>query len=158
MGDIFKRLYNLARSEVTHLRSPDLKLTEEFKEYLKRRPDFDQYRRFFEQGPDHEEAQDWEDRLHGRQRQSSGQSSGSSSGQQQRSSGNSWAGLGYDPYQVLEVSPSAPFEEIEKAYKKMARKYHPDRYQNADERETATRLMAMVNASFAFIKEKHGKK
>ena len=35
-----------------------------------------------------------------------------------------------DPYSVLGIDPSASDEEIKRAYRELARKYHPDNYQN----------------------------
>ena len=37
-----------------------------------------------------------------------------------------------DPYEILEVSPAASQEEIRQAFRKLAKKYHPDRNSSAD--------------------------
>lgn len=54
-----------------------------------------------------------------------------------------------DPYKVLGVSPNASDEEIKRAYRRLAKQYHPDR--NPGDQEAA-RKMQEVNAAYEQIK------
>lgn len=54
-----------------------------------------------------------------------------------------------DPYKVLGVSPDASDEEIKRAYRQLAKKYHPDR--NPGDTEAAKK-MQQVNAAYEQIK------
>ena len=54
-----------------------------------------------------------------------------------------------DPYQVLGVSPDASDEEIKQAYRKLAKKYHPDL--NPGD-EVAAKKMQQINAAYDQIK------
>lgn len=54
-----------------------------------------------------------------------------------------------DPYQILGVAPGASEEEITKAYRRLAKKYHPDL--NPGD-ETAAEKMSEVNAAYDKIK------
>lgn len=54
-----------------------------------------------------------------------------------------------DPYQVLGVSPGASDDEIKQAYRRLAKKYHPDR--NPGDQEAA-RQMQRINAAYEQIK------
>ena len=54
-----------------------------------------------------------------------------------------------DPYKVLGVSPDATDDEIKQAYRRLAKKYHPDR--NPGDAEAAKK-MQQVNAAYEQIK------
>ena len=54
-----------------------------------------------------------------------------------------------DPYKILGVSPDASDEEIKRAYRKLAKKYHPDLNPGDPE---AAKKMQQVNAAYEQIK------
>ena len=54
-----------------------------------------------------------------------------------------------DPYKVLGVSPNASDDEIKQAYRRLAKKYHPDR--NPGDAEAAKK-MQKINAAYEQIK------
>ena len=54
-----------------------------------------------------------------------------------------------DPYKVLGLSPDASDEDIKRAYRKLAKKYHPDL--NPGDAEAAKK-MQQVNAAYEQIK------
>ena len=56
-----------------------------------------------------------------------------------------------DPYSVLGVSQSASDEEVKKAYRELARKYHPDNYQNNPLADLAEEKMKEINEAYDTI-------
>lgn len=62
-----------------------------------------------------------------------------------------------DPYQVLGVKPDASDEEIKRAYRELARKYHPDNYQNNPLADLAEEKMKEINEAYdAVTKQRSG--
>ena len=53
-----------------------------------------------------------------------------------------------DPYEVLGVSRDASEEEIKKAYRDLARKYHPDNYANSPLSDLASEKMKEINEAY----------
>ena len=53
-----------------------------------------------------------------------------------------------DPYRILGVKPTDSDETIKEAYRKLARKYHPDKYADGDLKELAEEKMKEVNAAY----------
>ena len=56
-----------------------------------------------------------------------------------------------DPYSVLGISPNASDDEVKKAYRELARKYHPDNYQNNPLADLAEEKMKEINEAYDTI-------
>ena len=56
-----------------------------------------------------------------------------------------------DPYTVLGVKPDASDEEVKRAYRELARKYHPDNYQNNPLADLAEEKMKEINEAYDAI-------
>ncbi len=56
-----------------------------------------------------------------------------------------------DPYKVLGISPSASDAEVKKAYRELAKKYHPDKYADSPLAELASEKMKEVNEAYEKI-------
>ncbi len=61
-------------------------------------------------------------------------------------------------YQALEIEPSATDDEVKKAYRRMAMKYHPDKVANATEelKQKATEKFRAINEAYEHIKTLRG--
>ena len=56
-----------------------------------------------------------------------------------------------DPYEVLGVSPDAADDDVKKAYRELARKYHPDNYINNPLADLAEEKMKEINEAYDAI-------
>ncbi len=60
-------------------------------------------------------------------------------------------------YRNLELEPGADFKTVKRAYRRLMRTYHPDRYADDPERQrVATQISAKLNASFNRIRAASG--
>ena len=53
-----------------------------------------------------------------------------------------------DPYRTIGVSRNADEDEIKRTYRKLVKKYHPDRYQNSSLANEATEKMKEINRAY----------
>jgi len=56
-----------------------------------------------------------------------------------------------DPYKILGVSPNATDEEVKKAYRELARKYHPDNYHDNPLSDLAQEKMKEINEAYTDV-------
>ena len=59
-----------------------------------------------------------------------------------------------DPYQVLNISSNATDDEVKKAYRDLARKYHPDNYHDNPLADLAQEKMKEINAAYDEIQRR----
>ena len=63
----------------------------------------------------------------------------------------------HDPYKVLGVSRDASDDEIKKAYRELARKYHPDNYAGNPLADLVEEKMKEINEAYEMIRrERNG--
>ncbi|HBR31242.1 MAG TPA: molecular chaperone DnaJ, partial [Clostridiales bacterium] len=53
-----------------------------------------------------------------------------------------------DPYRVLNINSNATDEEVKQAYRKLAKRYHPDNYINNELADLAAEKMKEINAAY----------
>jgi curved DNA-binding protein CbpA len=56
-----------------------------------------------------------------------------------------------DPYRVLGITPEATDEQVKQAYRALARKYHPDNYQDNPLADLAEEKMKEINEAYEAI-------
>lgn len=61
-----------------------------------------------------------------------------------------------NPYKVLGVKEGASYDEIKKAYRELAKKYHPDRYRDNPLADLAAEKMREINEAYDFLMKKSG--
>lgn len=58
-----------------------------------------------------------------------------------------------DPYQILNIPPTASDEEVKRAYRELARKYHPDNYHDNPLADLAQEKMKEINEAYDQIQK-----
>ena len=61
-----------------------------------------------------------------------------------------------DPYKILNVPSTASDEEVKKAYRELARKYHPDNYHDSPLEDLAQEKMKEINEAYDTIVKMRG--
>mmetsp|Transcript_78176 Transcript_78176/g.95722 ORF Transcript_78176/g.95722 Transcript_78176/m.95722 type:complete len:126 (-) Transcript_78176:379-756(-) len=65
-------------------------------------------------------------------------------------------GPSFSMYEIFGVKPDASMDDIKTAYKKLVKKYHPDKHKT--EKEKYTKILQNYNKMFDILKAKHERK
>lgn len=63
-----------------------------------------------------------------------------------------------NPYEVLGIKPGASEDEIKNAYKKLVKKYHPDKYQNNPLADLAEEKLQEINEAYDLLAKGNGRR
>lgn len=76
-------------------------------------------------------------------------------GRQQSDSADGQPSRSTDPFAVLGVSPGAPAEDIKAAYRRLVKRYHPDKLQHLGEefRELAEKKFKAIQSAYQSLKD-----
>jgi curved DNA-binding protein CbpA len=58
-----------------------------------------------------------------------------------------------DPYKILGIESTASDEDVKKAYRELAKKYHPDNYANTPLADLAEEKMKEINEAYDTIRK-----
>jgi len=58
-----------------------------------------------------------------------------------------------DPYEILEINRNATDEEVKKAYRELAKKYHPDNFKDNPLADLASEKMKAINEAYDAIQK-----
>lgn len=61
-----------------------------------------------------------------------------------------------NPYEVLEIREGSSTDEIKKAYRELAKKYHPDQYGNNPLQDLAEEKMREINEAYDYLTKNSG--
>ena len=61
-----------------------------------------------------------------------------------------------NPYKVLGIKEGASYDEIKRAYRELAKKYHPDRYRNNPLADLAEEKMREINEAYEYLMKNAG--
>lgn len=63
-----------------------------------------------------------------------------------------------DAFKTLRMKPTKDFSVIRKRWIKLMKKFHPDKFQNKDEKKSAEKRAAEINEAYAILRDAYGDK
>ena len=63
-----------------------------------------------------------------------------------------------NPYKILDIPETATDEEVKSAYRKLAKKYHPDKYVDSPLKDVADEKMKEINEAYEILSDENKRK